>query len=132
MLAAISPKHRMKRNLGIFSITILTILIIGLLTFLSNISFFIIVREMPEERAKIVSDQVVQEIAPYFGIALISLISINYIILKKLLLSKNPLSKSLILSISTIMISIVILFGFKRKFIEQNKIDYQRILQMQK
>jgi len=87
---------------------------------------------MPEERAEIVSDKVVQEIIPYFGIALISLISINYIILKKLLLSKNPLSKSLTLSISTILISIVILFGFKRKFIEENKIDYQRILQLQK
>lgn len=122
----------MKRNLGTFSIIILTILVIGLLTYLSNISFFIIVREMPEERAEIVSDKVVQEIIPYFGIALISLISINYIILKKLLLSKNPLSKSLTLSISTILISIVILFGFKRKFIEENKIDYQRILQMQK
>ena len=87
---------------------------------------------MPEEPAKIVSDQVVQEIVPYFGIALLSLILINYIILKKVLLRQKPLLKSLIISISTILISIVILFGFKRKFIEQNKIDYQRILQMQK
>ncbi|MGX9987584.1 hypothetical protein [Soonwooa purpurea] len=122
----------MKKNLGIFSIIVLMIIVIGFLTFLSNVSFFIIVREMPEERAKIVSDQVVQEIIPYFGIALLILISINYIIFKKLLLSKNAISKSIILSILTILISIIFLFGFKSKFIEQNKIDYQRILKMQK
>lgn len=86
---------------------------------------------MPEERAKIVSDQVVQEIMPYFGIALLILISINYIIFKKLLFSKNAISKSIILSILTILISIMFLFGLKSKFIEQNKIDYQRILKMQ-
>ncbi|WP_148041456.1 hypothetical protein [Kaistella daneshvariae] len=122
----------MKRKLGIFSIIILTILVIGFLAFLSNVSFFIIVREMPEESAKTVSDQVVQEIIPYFGIALLILISINYMIFKKLLLSKNSISKSIILSILTILISIIFLFGFKSKFIEQNKIDYQRILKMQK
>ncbi|ROI10796.1 hypothetical protein EGI11_02585 [Chryseobacterium sp. H3056] len=87
---------------------------------------------MPEESAKTVSDQVVQEIIPYFGIALLILISINYMIFKKLLLSKNSISKSIILSILTILISIIFLFGFKSKFIEQNKIDYQRILKMQK
>ncbi len=87
---------------------------------------------MPEERARIVSNQVIEQILPYFGIAFLSLILVNNIILKKMLLNKNSFSNSLIISISTILISIVILLGLKKKFIEQNKMDYQRILEMRR
>ncbi len=122
----------MRRNFGIFSILILTISVIGLLTFITNVSFFIIVREIPEERARIVSNQVIEEILPYIGIAFLSLILVNNIILKKILLKKNSFSNSLIISISTILISIIILLGLKKKFIEQNKMDYKRILEMRR
>lgn len=131
-LYIISPKHRMRRNFGIFFIMILTISVIGLLTFVTNVSLFIIVREMPEERARIVSKQVIMEILPYFGIAFLSLILVNNIILKKILLNKNSFSNSIIISTSTILISIVILLGLKKKFIEQNKMDYQKILEMRR
>lgn len=122
----------MRRNFGIFSILILTISVIGLLTFITNVSFFIIVREIPEERARIVSNQVIEEILPYIGIAFLSLILVNNIILKKFISNKNSFSNSLIISISTILISIIILLGLKKKFIDQNKMDYKRILEMRR
>lgn len=122
----------MRRNFGIFSILILTISVIGLLTFITNVSFFIIVREIPEERARIVSNQVIEEILPYIGIAFLSLILVNNIILKKIISNKNSFSNSLIISISTILISIIILLGLKKKFIDQNKMDYKKILEMRR
>lgn len=83
---------------------------------------------MPEELARIVFNQVVKQILPYFGIAFISSIFANYFILKKLLYTKKPFAKGLMISILTLLVSIILMYEFKRQFIQQNKNDYQRIL----
>ena len=119
----------MKRNLGIFLVIILTIAVYGYLIFISNFSFFIIVREMPEERAKIVSNDVIRQLIPYFVISFVVLTSLNFIILKKIVQLESSFLKSFLISIITFIFLFVFVVSFKNKFIEQNKIDYQRILE---
>ena len=119
----------MKRNLGIFLVIILTIAVYGYLIFISNFSFFIIVREMPEERAKIVSNDVIRQLIPYFVISFVALTLLNFIILKKIVQLESSFLKSFLISIITFIFLFVFVVSFKNKFIEQNKIDYQRILE---
>lgn len=121
----------MKKKLGICVIIILTLISFGFLIYISKFSFFIIVAEMSEERAKIVSNQVITEISPFYGIVFLGLTILNFIILKKVLLYKQSFTTSLIISILTLIISIIFLFEFKNKFIEQNKLDYERIKNLQ-
>ncbi|OWR12784.1 hypothetical protein [Chryseobacterium sp. VAUSW3] len=119
----------MKRNLGIFLVILLTIAVYGYLIFISNFSFFIIVREMPEERAKIVSNDVIRQLIPYFVISFVALTLLNFIILKKIVQLESSFLKSFLISIITFIFLFVFVVSFKNKFIEQNKIDYQRILE---
>src|SRR5690606_13158465 len=122
-------KNRMKRNLGIFLVILLTIAVYGYLIFISNFSFFIIVHEMPEERAKIVSNDVIRQLIPYFVISFVALTLLNFIILKKIVQLESSFLKSFLISIITFIFLFVFVVSFKNKFIEQNKIDYQRILE---
>ena len=85
---------------------------------------------MPEERAKIVSNDVIRQLIPYFVISFVVLTSLNFIILKKIVQLESSFLKSFLISIITFIFLFVFVVSFKNKFIEQNKIDYQRILEL--
>ena len=110
-------------------VILLTIAVYGYLIFISNFSFFIIVREMPEERAKIVSNDVIRQLIPYFVISFVALTLLNFIILKKIVQLESSFLKRFLISLITFIFLFVFVVSFKNKFIEQNKIDYQRILE---
>lgn len=108
----------------------MTLLVYGFVIYIANGSFFIIVAAMSEERAKLITNKVIIEIIFYSSILFAFLILINFLLMKKYLKLKKSILKSLIISLSTIVILSIIVSGFREQFIQQNKNDYQRILEL--